>query len=428
MSEPTFFTYNVMSLYAGGPSPYSANFESLTSNTLQGVQSADISLTYPRIEAFGWDGGGDQELIERPRAELAATWIFTSGINERNIGLVVSPNNTLSALSNINAERNYYLLVNMDRQDEIGYSGVNNRVFAFGNGVLSHYDLTASVSQPTVVNTTFTALNLLIQPSGSGQILPAVYKQSGIGVTGRYTLPAAQSIVRNFSEAAPRNIVLTFDSGCAIGVLLSGNNVCPLQSFSFSIDIPRQETKGLGWAYPDTRSAQWPITIGIHANAMLNGVQADTLNRFGCPDSGFNFGVRFNNACNSDSDAFTFQFNGAKLGSQSFQNRVGGYTQVSMDWSLKINDVARITGAPNFFINSTGEAYNSIVFPEVDYVSGSSPLTINLGTLCYLSVLSGPAIINGNQVLIDDVPPETVIVRMVTTDGSDTEDITVSVN
>lgn len=427
MSDPTFFNYGVLNLYAGGPAPYSANFESLVTNTLEGVQSANISLSYPRIDAFGWDGGGDQELIERPRAEMAMSWVFTSGINERNIGLIVVPNNTLSALSSINVERNYYLLVNLSHQDLVGYSGFNNSVFAFGNGLISHYDLTAAVGQPTTVNTTISALNLLMQPSGTGQVLPSVYKQSGIGATGRYTLPFAQSTIRNFSEAAPRNIVLTFDTGCAIGALLSGNTTCPLQSFSFSIDIPRQETKGVGWAYPDTRSAQWPITIGIHAEAMLNGIQSDALNRFGCPDSGLNFGVRFNNACNSDTDAFTFQFNGAKLESQSFSASIGNYMRVAMDWSLKIYDVARITG-PNFFISSTGSAYSSIVFPEVEYVSGFAPLTFNLNSLCYLFIASGPGVLNGNQVEVTDDPSSIIVVRAVKTDGSDTEDITVTVN
>ncbi len=356
------------------------------------------------------------------------SWVFTSGINERNIGLVVSPNYTLSALSNLNAERNYYLVADLAHQDLIGYSGFNKSVFAFGNAILSHYDMSASVGQPTTVNATVSALNLLIQPSGTGQPLPTVYKQSGIGVTGVYTIPFAQQTIRNYFESSPNNIVLTFDTGSAIGALLSGNNSCPLQSFSFSIDIPRQESKALGWAYPDVRAVQWPVTIGIHADAYLNGIQTDALNRFGCPDSGLNFSVRFNNTCTTDADALNFQFNGAKLNSQSFVSRVGAYSRVSMDWSLKIYDVARIAGAPNFFINSTGVAYTSIIFPQVDYVSGSAPLTFSLGALCYLSIISGPGVLVGNQVEIDDVPGSQVTVRAVATDGSDTEDVTVSVN
>ncbi len=427
MSNPGFFNYGTIAAFVGGPAPYSPNFESLVTTMLEGVQSTSVAMSFPREDLFGWDGGGDQTLIERPRAELSFSYCFTSGVNERNIGFVVSPFTTLSALSNLNTERNYYLLFNQANRDLVGYSGFDNKVMAFGNGVLTHYDFSAQVGQPSICNATISALNLVIQPSGTGQPLPAVNKQAGTYPTGRYTLPFAQNTINSYAEAAPRNIVLTFDTGCAIGALLSGNNSCPLQSFGFSVDIPRQEIKDMGWAYPDTRSVTWPISIGIHATALLNGIQTDALNRFDCPDSGLNFGVRFNNACNTDTDAFTFQFNGAKLDSQQMTAQIGSLAQMSMNWSLKVYDVARITGAPNFFMTQTGLAYNSIVFPEVDYVSGFNPLVVNLGTLCYLLIVSGPGILVGNQVEVTD-DPATIVVRAVTTDGADTEDITLTVS
>lgn len=422
----SFFNYSSLALFVGGPSPYSPNFESSTTRTMEGVQSTNVALNYPREDLFGWDGGGDQTLTDRPRAELGFSYVFTSGINERGLGFAVFPNNALSALSNLNTERNYYLLFNQANQDLVGYSGSDNKVMAFGNAVLTHYDLRAQVGQPTLVNASLDALNLLIQPSGSGQPLPSVYKQSGSYPTGLYTLPVAQKTISQFAEAAPRNIVLTFDSGCSIGAALSGNTACPLQSFGFNIELPRQEVKSIGWAYPDTRSAQWPISIGINASAYLTALQVDALNRFDCPDSGFNFGVSFNNACNTDTDGFTFQFNGAKLESQSFTAQIGALAQVSLSWSLKIYDISQLAG-PNFFMTASGAAYSSIVFPEVDYVSGSNPLVVNLGALCYLSIVSGPGVLFNNQVEVTD-DPSVVVVRAVTTDGSNTEDITLHIN
>lgn len=424
MSDLLLFPYNVLGLFAGSPSPYSGPFESIASFSLEGIQSANVALSYPRIDAFGWDGGGDQTMIERPEAELSFSFCFTSGQNERNIGLFVGSSNTTSALYNVNAERNYYMAYEENRQDLIGYSGWNKKVMALGNGVLNHYELSAAVGQPTIVNVSVGALNLLIQPSGTGQLLPSVYKQSGSYPTGVYTLPFATANIQDFSESMPKNIVLTFDSGCAVGAMMSGENSCPVQSFGFSIDLGRQLVKNLGWAYPDTRSVSWPVNIGVHASAYLNDIQVDALNRFGCPDSGLNFGVRFNNSCSVDSDMFTFQFNGAKLNTQNFSSRIGGFTQVDMSWSLKIYDINRLV--PNFFISSTGSVYTTIVFPEVEYVVGSAPLTFTLGTPCYLSILSGPGILNGNSVLVSD-SPDTIVVRAIAADGSDTQDITVTV-
>ncbi len=423
----TFYQYGTVGAYAGGPAPYSPAFESISTISLEGIQSSSVELVYPRQPEFWWDGAGNQEMVDRPRAVLSFSYVFASGRNEGKIGFTIAPNNTVSALSNINGERNYYLLFNEEHQQLVGYSGWANKVMAFGNGVLNQYEFSAAVGQPTVVSASVGALNMLIQPSGSGQPLPAVNKQAGTYPTGVYTLPFFSQIVSEYFEAAPRNIVLTFDTGCAIGMALSGQNACPVQSFGFSIDIPRQGIKSVGWAYPDTRSVTWPVSIGIRASAMLNGLQVDALNRFGCPDSGVGFGVRFNNACGIDQDAFTFQFKGAKLADQSIHTAIGGFTEVSFSWALQIYDINR-TGPtdPNFYLSQTGQTYSSIVFPQVGYVSGVPSLTYQLGTQCYLLIVSGPGFLDQNSVYVTD-DAATIVVRAVTADGADTKDITVTV-
>lgn len=427
MNDAAPFTFRTIAAYVGGPSPYSPNFESLVTTSLEGIQSTSIALDYQRQSQFAWDGGGDQVMIERPTAQLGFSYVFASGTNERRLGFVVAPSNTVSALSDLNTERNYYVAYSQGGQDLIGYSGKDYPVMAFGNGVMSRYEFSANVGQPSLVNVTIEALNLLFQASGTGQILPAVYKQSGIGVTGQYVLPVARQTTRDYFEAKPSAIALTFNSGCAVGAAMSGANSCPVQSFTFSVDIPRESVKDIGWAYPNVRAARWPVDINIRATAYLNAVQTDALNRFGCPDSGMSFGVRFNNSCTEDYDAFTYQFTDAKLTSQRIESRVGSFTQLSMDWSVKVYDVNR-TGPndPNFYITSSGTAYSSLIFPQVDYVTGAAPLVIQLGTLCYLLVLSGPAVLDGNQVQVSD-EPATSVVRVVATDGSETQDITLAV-
>lgn len=422
MTAP-YFNYASIAIFAGGASPYSSAFESIATASLEGIQSSEMALDYPRMELFGWDGAGDQELVEPPRANLSFSYVFVSGLTEQRIGLAIGYNNSTPALSNINAERNYYVLYNETKQDAIGYLGTASKVMAFGNGVLNKYDFNAAVGQPSTVSASVGGLNLFLQPGSSGQPLPSVFKQSGTFPTGTYTLPPAQALVSNYFESVPASMVLTFDTGCAFGTTLSGQNACPVKSFSFSIDIPRQEIKSVGWAYPDTRSAQWPIAISIHAAATLNAFQVDALNRFGCPDSGYSFGLRFNNGCGA-TDTLSFQFADAKLAQQQFTSQIGALTEVTFDWTLKIYDINR--PSPNFFINQSGQYYTSVIFPQVEYVTGSSPLTINLGTACYLSVLSGPAVLSGNAVFVADLP-ETVIVRSVAIDGSDTQDITVTV-
>lgn len=425
----SLFQFNVASLFVGSVSPYNGSFESLAAQTLEGVQSASFVASFPRTDAFSWDGNGTQEYVGRPRAELSFSYAWTaSGINESNLGFALAPSGTIPALSTLNQERNYYLLAGQSYQDQIGDPSWNNQVFALGNGLITRYGLSAAVGQPTRCDVTVEGLNLLVQMSGSGQPLPAINKQSGTATTGLYTLPEAAQTTADYFEARPGSIVLSFNTGSAMGVLLSGNNACPVQAFSFTIDMPRAEVQDLGWAYPGNRPIQWPVSINIHADAHVNGFQLDALTRGLCPDTGYSFQVGFKNGCNSTDD-LAFVFNGAKLNSESIGLQVGGGTAtVSLDWSLKIMDIARLgVGNPNFYIYDTGVPYSSIVFPQVGYVSGVPPLTFGLSTPSFLLIMSGPAILSGNSVFVAD-DATSVVVRAAAADGSDTQDVTVSIS
>lgn len=416
-----FFNFGVQALFVGGNSPYSSSFEEIATRTIEGVQSAAISVVFPRSDEFGWEGGGNQELVDRPRAELTFSYLFASGVNERNVGFTVSQ--STPALAGMNTERNYYLVANQQHQDQNSYRGWDNKVLAFGQGVLTSYSFSAGVGQPSSVSATVQGLNLLIQNSGSGQVLPSVLKQDGSQWTGTYTLPFATGSIQNYADAAPGNIVLAFSTGCALGTLLSGNASCPLQSFRFNVDIPRGNIRELGWAYPNNRPVQWPVTIGISADAYLNNLQVDQLNRFNCADSGYDFSVQFKNPCGALDD-IEFRFLGAKLDSQTFTAQVGALNRVSFNWSLKIMDVARLS--PNFYVFSSGTPYTSIVFPQVEYTVGLAPLQIDFGTSAYITILSGPTVLSSNSAYTSD-SVDTSVIRITETGTALFEEITITV-
>ena len=401
--------------------------EGLATQTLEGVTNADVSLVYPREDNFYWDGGGDRNMVDRPRATVDLSWVFGSGINESNIGFTSSPSGTVSALAGLNNERNYYILINQDGRDSVGYIDNGSRVMALGNGLITRYGFNANVGQPTTVSISLEALNLLSQVSGQGQVLPSIYKQYGTGGTATFDLPTPAQEIGDYFESAPSALQLYFNTGCAFGALLSGNNSCPIESFGFTVDIPRAEVKDLGWAYPNERPIQWPVNVSIQASARLTQFQLDTLNRMNCPDSGYSFEVKFKSGC-AGLDDFAFLFRGAKLDSQSFGVAVGGgVAKLGLNWSLKISDVNRVgPNDSNFFIIAEQTAYTSIYFPQVSYVVGSSPFVIDLGTPSYLSILNGTAFLDGNYVYMTDTPG-VVTVRVTAADGSDTQDLVITI-
>ena len=391
------FNYSTQGITVGSTAPYSWVFESFASNPVNGVQSSQITVSYPRQDMTDWCGNGEPVIVTRPGATLQFSYIFSNGINEGNMGFALG--NSIPALSLLNNERNYYVFIDQVNQDLIGYGGNNTFVMALGNGLITKYEFMATVGQPSLCNVTVDCLNLLIQGTGTNNVIPPIDKVSGALSTGTYLFPAFYQTVNNYFEAAPSNIRLNFDTGSAFGAVLSGSTSCPLQSFSFTIDTPRSAAKSLGWAYPTTRSMQWPVTISIHADAYLNGLQVDALNRFGCPDSGWNFNVSFISGAGNQIDPLSFQFNGAKLNSQAFTARIGDYNKVSLDWTAKIYDINRVSGT-NFFINHPKVAYDSIIFSGINYGSGigQQPLVVYLSQSGYLSVAAGAGLLVGNTV------------------------------
>jgi hypothetical protein len=343
------FNYGTQGIIIGSTSPSNWTAEYTGSTPINGAQSSSVVFTYPRQDTIDWSEGGDPFLATRPIATLGFSYIFAHGTNESGLGFVFGSGTP--ALANLNSERNYYILINQANYDQIGYAGGNNFVMAFGNGVITRYDFKSSVGQPTICTVSVDCLNLLIQGTGSGNIIPYINKQNGAACTGKYSLPPFSQAISGYFEAAPSNIILSFDTGSAIGAIMSGNVSCLVQNFGFSVDLSRLASKQLGYAYPDNRPIHWPVTVSIHADAYVNGFQADALNRFGCPDSGWNFNVTFKSGA-STVDYYSVQFIGAKLGNESFSEQIGDYTKVSMDWTTKIYDINRISGtAGNLFMN-----------------------------------------------------------------------------
>lgn len=417
----SIFNYSTQGIWVGGTTPSSWNFESIASTPLNGVQSSQVTLGYQRQDINDWAGGGEPVLSTRPGATLQFSYVFSNGINENSMGFALS--SFLPALTNLNNERNYYVTIDRDHRDLIGYAPSNMYAMAFGNGVITKYDFNASVGQPSTCSVTVDCLNVLMQ-SGTGNPIPYVNKQPGTFATGQYSFPAFTQSVQHYFEAAPSAITLTFNTGSAIGAILSGNGFCPVQTFGFSIDLSRMATKPMGWAYPNTRSIRWPVTISMHADAYMNALQIDALNRLGCPDSGMAFSISFQSGYGT-TDPFSFQFIGAKLTNQTFSTSTADYTKVSLNWTCKIYDINQTSGnAGNLFFSYPRVAYSSIIFNNVNWGTGvaSTPLVVNLSQPGYLSIAAGSATLNSNTVTMLN-EAGTVTVQINVSGSSETQQI-----
>lgn len=353
-----FFNYGTQALAADGNNAYASSTGSI--NLLTRVTTSSIAIDYLRSDVFGWEGGGQETIVERPKVNFSFSYFATNGRNERLMGFVTDGIN--NALTGLNVERNYYAVINQDNFDVMGYSGRNNKIMGIGNAILSNYTVSAAVGQLVNVGVSLDALNLVIQNSGSGQLLPSVNKQDGSAYTGLYTLPffyetfnpSVADSVNNLSALSPMDMTLQFDTGSTFGVSLSGQTSCALQSATLNVSMPRGTVKNIGWAYPESRQLQPPMSVDVQADAYLTEYQLGTLNQFKCLDSGFDINFIFNTACNGNS-VLEYRIKNAKLESQSFVSLVGALNRVSFTWKSQIYNLAQTgVGISAFFIKGTG--------------------------------------------------------------------------
>jgi hypothetical protein len=348
---PDYFNFGVQNLFVGSNTPYNGGIESVSMYRVNGVQSADFSLNWPRQDIGIWDGNGTTEIITRPTAQLDFSFVYSPQVDLSKFGITYNyAGQSNPALSNLNDERNYYLSANIENRDTIGYNNnTNSRVLALGNTVLNRFAVNSAVGQATTVSMSVDGLNLLVQTGDANQQLPSVLKENGANSNQIYSIPTVSEIITNYFASAPSSMVLSFDSGMAIGMVTSGQNQIPIESFSFSVDLPREQVKKIGWVYPENRPIQWPVTISASASATINKFQADYINRYLC-NTGVSFTIGFKTGCNLLSNV-SFKFDGAKLDSESISSSVGTLTSTNLNWSLKIFDINR--KYPNFYINST---------------------------------------------------------------------------
>src|ERR1700683_2852337 len=94
------FNYGTQGVLIGGNSPYFADFESIAATPINGVQSSQITLTYPREDTVDWAGGGDPVMAIKPLASMQFSYVFSNGINEGLLGFSLN-NFNIPALINL---------------------------------------------------------------------------------------------------------------------------------------------------------------------------------------------------------------------------------------------------------------------------------------------------------------------------------------
>lgn len=263
----------------------------------------DISRT--NFTQLGVRGLIDRPITERPSVQLNFNYYSVGVRNEHRLGLIVnylditgSPvyDQEFCCFKNFTGQetdyRNLFVAVTPDNND------LNNRigdpfttgtslnpsglfVFGFGNCYINAYSVRAAVSDLPQVSVGYICDNIMGYPSGSGANIPAVFPKSGNLVSGVTFVIPRNTTAYSPSVLKPGDITLqindidrNFSTDATWGILSSG---LPIQAFDLSVDLNREDLRGIGYILPVDRRINFPIFANLNISSIIDNNYSGSL-------------------------------------------------------------------------------------------------------------------------------------------------------
>jgi hypothetical protein len=334
--------YQSLALFAGQVNAVSGTHSAGNIKQLTRVQSwdSDFSRSFTDINQYGQLASLDRIELEAPTVNMSTSWYPTDGSNERYVGLTVykgaGETSILSGILNRATDvKNYFLLVREEGADANLGGGGTSGVFALGNGFLTSYSLEGSVGDVPNATADFEGFNFRVYTSANNQPIPAVDPETGVPVSGNFTLPAASE---NDSVNQPK-VLRPGD----ITVDIQGNNGfvesdLKIQSFSLNVDLSRSPIEKLGSRFPYTREIDFPLTATMSVEAIAGDLEAFNLADLLCETGTYTLSVtmRKNDCSGNGAPAIIARLKGAKLTSESVSTSIGDNATVSLEYEVSL--------------------------------------------------------------------------------------------
>jgi hypothetical protein len=340
--------YQSEALYAGQVNATGYHYSSGNSGVnqiaqLHRVQSANYSFNVTRqdVNQYGQLAAIDRVILQAPTVNLDFNYYLTNGVNEKRLGLTID--GVTSAISGLldgtTDTKNYFISTSPEGTDNIGYNAVAREVIAIGNGFLSNYSVDAAVGGLPTASVTVEALNIKVDPTASGNAIPAVDPETGATFDSiLYQLPQATTGVAG-QVAALRPGDITIDVQAAFGAKVAGVGKANFQSIRLQAPLARQALERLGSKFAFSREIQYPLTVSLNATANVTDLVAGNLADLICNDQDYNLVITLREpACSGAQGPVAMQYTlkGAKLDSQAFTSSIGANKSVDLTWSAQI--------------------------------------------------------------------------------------------
>ena len=369
-----------------------SNITSANIKEINRVQDMSYNLEVARtdINEFGQLAALSREVTEPPTVSLDFSYLLTTGIQEKNLGLDVNADSTFpvssanplakslldstnnQAVHGANAdELNFYVVTTKEGEDLHDASGVNTAdhgCIGIGNGYITSYSVSAAVGELATASVSVEASNILFKnnlsaamdnpaidiDSTTGSKLAHKVDWSGVasstGTTGNTENGTEIFAIRPGDITIDFDANNLFDSAASAGDLQVGGAVLPgsgtaapttktavhVQSVSLEVPISRTPMTRLGNHFPFARKIDFPVTMTLSASALMTDFDDGSLDGLICnAEEKRDIALIMKDRCGSNS-LMTYVMRNAILDTEAFSASIGDNKTVDLTFSAQV--------------------------------------------------------------------------------------------
>ena len=331
-----------------GPTPSTGAHSSITQ--LHRVQSISDTFDLPLedVNQFGTTAAIDRVVNTSPTPTMEFTYFASNGHNEDALGIPVDGTSSIVSgfLDGTEDDKNYFNLFTRQGVDAAGTSvTAEDFVVGIGNGFISSYAVSAAVGGFMECSVSVEGSNYQVTAANGSPPIPAVNPADGTAISQTYTMP-----VPSTGTSAMPTVIKKGDITFAglpsdlLGVDLSEASV---QSFSVSVDLPREALEKLGTDFVFSRPLQTPITATVSLDFAVTDLTTGSLADLftSCGATNFDFTINAKPCLGaSKSDTFAIIVKKAFFESENTSLDIGADRNGSVSFSVPIgaaNDTDR---------------------------------------------------------------------------------------
>ena len=306
------------------------------STNIQRVQSVNYSFTVPRtdVNQYGQLGQIERVITEVPTVsmdfsyQLAGTTnettLLGNGANASSFGFMKDLNNTGSS----KYQQDFKVGLADEGVDYNNSGSHTNKGLLVPNGFITSYSWTGAVGDVPSATVNLESTEMSVGDVGT-VVAPETSNNPVVLRPGNVTFRSAAATSGGLADANDDLPVMGWDS-------------VHVQSFTVSVDIPRESIQRMGDRYEFARVITFPIQATMSVEAIVSEQAASSISDIvgdqstQAPDPGFDIDIHCNKA-STGVNGINLRFKNAKIEGHSLSTSIGSNKSITLDYAVQVD-------------------------------------------------------------------------------------------